>query len=151
MTAATLLVVLVGGAAVAAGSSRASSTTLDHTCSLADKQFILSARLNMAAVGRWSEDYLHGDAKAGEVVAQAETAITAMRNTEPEDPSLRRTQLLLRTMFGEYAQAIEASAGGKRPGRHIYRAYGLANFAHDILVEAQPALRQRGCDVAPLL
>ena len=30
-------------------------------------------------------------------------------------------------------------------------AFGLANFAHDVLVQAQPALRAQGCDIAPLL
>jgi hypothetical protein len=33
----------------------------------------------------------------------------------------------------------------------MYRAYGLANFAHDVLVQAQPDLLERGCDVGPLL
>jgi len=33
----------------------------------------------------------------------------------------------------------------------MFRAYGLANFAREILVEAQPELAKRGCDVAPLL
>jgi hypothetical protein len=29
--------------------------------------------------------------------------------------------------------------------------YGLANFAHDILAQAQPVLYERGCDVEPML
>jgi hypothetical protein len=33
----------------------------------------------------------------------------------------------------------------------MYRAYGLANFAHDTLVGAAPELRRRGCDVSSLL
>jgi hypothetical protein len=33
----------------------------------------------------------------------------------------------------------------------MYRAYGLANFARDVLAEAQPALQPQGCDVAALL
>jgi hypothetical protein len=33
----------------------------------------------------------------------------------------------------------------------MMRAYGLANFAHDVLVQAQPALAARGCSVAALL
>src|SRR2546430_621579 len=151
MTAATLLVLAVGGAAAAAGSASAPSAPPVHTCSVADKQFILSARLSMASLADWSNDFVQGNAKAGDVVDQAETAITTMRNTAPEDPTLRRTRVLLRAMFDEYASGIEASADGKRPGRHIYRAYALANFAHDLLVEARPALQQRGCDVTPLL
>jgi hypothetical protein len=151
MTAATLLVVAVGGAAAAAGSASAPSAPLVHTCSIADKHFILTARLNLAALGDWSDEFLHGDAKARDVVDQAETAVTAMQNTAPEDSTLRRTRVLLRAMFDEYASGVQASADGKRPGRHIYRAYGLANFAHDLLVDARPALQQRGCDVSPLL
>jgi hypothetical protein len=27
----------------------------------------------------------------------------------------------------------------------------LANFAHDVLSQAKPALAQRGCDISPLL
>lgn len=33
----------------------------------------------------------------------------------------------------------------------MFRAYGLAGFAHDVLVEAQPALQTEGCDAATLL
>ena len=33
----------------------------------------------------------------------------------------------------------------------MYRAYGLASFARDVLTEAAPALQQRGCDVKSLL
>jgi hypothetical protein len=33
----------------------------------------------------------------------------------------------------------------------MYRAYGLANFAHDVLAQAQSELLSKGCDVGPLL
>ena len=33
----------------------------------------------------------------------------------------------------------------------MYRAYGLANFAHTVLLQAQAPLAQLGCDVQPLL
>jgi hypothetical protein len=33
----------------------------------------------------------------------------------------------------------------------MHRAYGLANFARDVLAQAQPALQREGCNVAPLL
>ena len=150
-TAATLLILAVAGGAAAAGRSSAHAAPLSHTCSLADKHFIQSARLSMFSVGSWSDDYLRGEAKASEVIAQADNAVLAMRNTQPEDPTLRRASLVLRAMFGEYADAVAADAHGHRPGRHIYRAYGLANFAHDLLVQARPALEQHGCDVSPLL
>jgi hypothetical protein len=33
----------------------------------------------------------------------------------------------------------------------MFHAYALANLAHDTLVQAEPPLAKRGCDVAPLL
>jgi hypothetical protein len=33
----------------------------------------------------------------------------------------------------------------------MLRAYGLANFAHDVLSQAEPALAARGCNVSSLL
>jgi hypothetical protein len=33
----------------------------------------------------------------------------------------------------------------------MHRAYGLANFAHEILAEAGPELAKQGCDVRGLL
>jgi hypothetical protein len=54
-------------------------------------------------------------------------------------------------MFLEYAKAIQAEAHRRSPGKHIYRAYGLANFAHDLLDHERRPLEQQGCDVSPLL
>jgi hypothetical protein len=137
------LVLLVGGKGRAA--------TIHHTCSATDRQFIGAAQLNMAALGSLSEDYLHGNAKPADVIDQTENAATGLRNTNPSDPSLSKTRAILGAMFVEYGRAIRADAKHRNPGKYIYRAYGLANFAHDILAEAQPALVKRGCDVSPLL
>ena len=136
------LVLLVGGKGHAA---------IAHTCSATDKQFIGTAQLNMAALGSLSEDYLHGDAKADDVIQQTEAAVSGLRNTNPSDPSLSKTRAILRAMFLEYGRAIRADEHHHDPGQYIYRAYGLANFAHDVLAQAQPALAERGCDVSPLL
>ena len=136
------LVLLLGG------NGRAAVT---HTCSATDRQFMSVAQLNMAAIGSLSEDYLHGDAKPGDVIEQAQTAIVGLRNTEPSDPSLSKTRVILRAMFLEYGRAIRADEHHKNPGKYIYRAYGLANFAHDVLSDAKPGLARRGCDVSPLL
>jgi hypothetical protein len=54
-------------------------------------------------------------------------------------------------MFQEYGAAVTIQSKGGDAGERMYRAYGLANFAHDVLVQAQPALSKRGCDVAALL
>jgi len=136
------LVLFVGGKSRAA---------VIHTCSATDRQFIGTAQLNMAALGSLSEDYLHGDAKADEVIEQTEAAANGLRNTGPSDPSLSKTRAILRAMFLEYGRAIRADKHHHDPGKYIYRAYGLANFAHDVLAQAQPALSKRGCDISPLL
>jgi hypothetical protein len=122
-----------------------------HTCSATDRQFIDAAQLNMASLSSESEDFLHGDAKASQVIAEAHSALQSIRNTGPSDPSLARTRLILSAMFVEYGKAIRADQQHKDPGKYIYRAYGLANFAHDILARAQGPLKQRGCNVSPLL
>ena len=64
---------------------------------------------------------------------------------------MAKTRAILNAMFMEYAKAIRADAKHKDPGSYIYRAYGLANFAHDVLAQAKAPLKQRGCDVTPLL
>jgi hypothetical protein len=122
-----------------------------HTCSATDRQFMTVAQLNMAALGSLSEDYLHGDAKPADVIDQTEMALTGLGNTNPTDPSLSKTRIILRAMFLEYSRAIRADAKHRNPGKYIYRAYGLANFAHDVLSDARPGLLERGCDVGPLL
>ena len=136
------LVFLVGGNGRAA---------VVHTCSATDRQFLGTAQLNMAALGSISEDYLHGNAKADDVLEQTDSAVSGLVNTDPSDPSLSKTRTILRAMFQEYGQAIRADKHHHDPGKYIYRAYGLANFAHDVLAQAKPALAKRGCDVSPLL
>ncbi|HEX7143676.1 MAG TPA: hypothetical protein VF225_00060 [Gaiellaceae bacterium] len=128
-----------------------SKAAVSHTCSATDRQFLGAAELNMAALGTLSQDYLQGDAKADDVILQTDSAVTSLLNTNPSDPSLSKTQKILRAMFLEYGRAIRADKHHHDPGKYIYRAYGLANFAHDILSQAKPALAKRGCDVSPLL
>lgn len=122
-----------------------------HTCSPTDRQFIDVAQLNMMSVSSTAEDYLRGAAKAGTVIATAQTSRENVMHTHPEDPSLLRTRTLLTAMFMEYSRAIKANELHEDPGKHIYEAYSLANFAHDVLAQAEAPLRQRGCDVSPLL
>jgi hypothetical protein len=141
--AAGSLVLLVGG--------NNGKAAVIHTCSATDRQFLGAAQLNMAALGTLSEDYLQGEAKADDVIMQTDSAITSLRNTNPSDPSLSKTRAILRAMFLEYGRAIRADKRHHDPGQYVYRAYGLANFAHEVLSQAKPALAQRGCDVTPLL
>ena len=128
-----------------------SNAAVRHTCSATDRQFLGAAQLNMAALGSLSQDYLQGDAKADDVILQTDSAVTSLLNTNPSDPSLSKTRTILRAMFLNYGRAIRADEHHHDPGKYIYRAYGLANFAHDVLSNARPALAERGCDVSPLL
>jgi len=105
----------------------------------------------MTALNVWADGYLHGSVRPLVVVKQARDAAKIMNGTSPSDPSLEKTKYLMNAMFNEYATAVLVKSEHKDPGRHIYRAYGLANFAHDVLSEAQPELVQRGCDVGSLL
>jgi len=140
---------LVGLCLLVAGCAQASASA--HTCSATDQDFIQTAQLNVTALNVWADGYLHGSVKPLVVVKQARNAAKIVSSTSPSDPSLEKTKFLMNAMFNEYATAVLVKAKHKDPGRHIYRAYGLANFAHDVLSEAQPALGARGCDVGPLL
>jgi hypothetical protein len=143
-------VVLATLCVVAAASGRPSPPR-GHTCSATDRQFISVAQLNMASLGAWSEDYMNGEADGSDVVAEAHRAQKRVGATSPSDPSLTETRALMLAMFSEYARAISAKEQQKESGQFIFRAYGLANSAHDVLVQAQPALLARGCNVEPLL
>jgi len=149
--AAGLAVAIFVVASLVVLNSGTSKAAVSHTCSATDRQFLGAAELNMAALGTLSQDYLQGDAQADDVILQTDSAVTSLLNTSPSDPSLSKTQKILRAMFVEYGRAIRADKHHHDPGKYIYRAYGLANFAHDILSQAKPALAERGCDVSPLL
>jgi hypothetical protein len=149
--AAGLAVAIFAVAALVVLNTGTGKAAVSHTCSATDRQFLGAAELNMAALGSLSQDYLQGEAQADDVIMQTDSAVTSLLNTNPSDPSLSKAQKILRAMFLEYGRAIRADKHHHDPGKYIYRAYGLANFAHDTLAQAQPALAKRGCDVTPLL
>lgn len=149
LAAAGLL--LAGLAVFLATSGGRAQARLPHTCSATDKAFISTAQVNLTSLNLFAQQYLVGQMKAAEVVAQAKQAADVVGGTEPRDPSLQKTRRLLNAMFTEYGRAIQAKSRKRDAGPHMYRAYGLANFAHDVLVEAGPELKRRGCDVSPLL
>jgi hypothetical protein len=124
---------------------------VSHTCSVTDKAFLDTARTNMAAISLWGQQYLDGDTGPADVASEADNAAKIVGAAAPTDPSLLQTRKLLVAMFVEYRQAMQAEARHGDAGKHMFQAYGLANFAHDVLVQAEPALARRGCDVAPLL
>jgi hypothetical protein len=133
-------------------SSRATASRAgSHTCSATDRAFIDTARTNMAAVDLWGQQYLDGDTSPEDVAAEAARAAKIVGATGPTDPSLARARALLAAMFTAYRDAMEQRAKHRDAGDKIFQSYGLANFAHDVLVQAEPALSRRGCDVSPLL
>jgi hypothetical protein len=124
---------------------------VSHTCSVTDRAFIDGAKTNVDAVDLWGQQYLDGDAEPAEVAAESARAAKIVGATSPTDPSLAQTRIVLVAMFTAYGKAMEQRAKHRDAGDHIFHAYGLANFAHDVLVKAEPALTKRGCDVSPLL
>jgi hypothetical protein len=125
---------------------------LAHSCSATDKRFIKTATTNMTALGIWAEGYREGEIDAEEVRTQARAAAKRIVYVKPRDPALRQAQRLMDAMFTEYGEAVVlAEKERTRAGQHMHRAYGLANFARDVLVDAQPELAKHGCDVGPLL
>ena len=149
MTGLASVTVFVGiSVLMAPGSARAA---VQHICSAGDKGFIGSAQINMGALELWGQEYQQGDADAGAVIDQANGAAARIRDTAPQDPTLLTTRAVLVSMFTEYAKAVRAKENGKDAGPSIARAYTLANTAHELLSDARPALKSRGCDPAPLL
>lgn len=152
LLAATLgATTLVLAVSILVGSGRAqSSDRLTHTCSAADKQFLDTARSNLVQLGYWSDSLLSGDVAGGVVIKQARSEAGQVAATRPTDPTLSQTRNVLRQMFSEYARAVSARLRGGDPGVAMALSYTLANQAHDLLVQAQPDLAARGCDVTQL-
>jgi hypothetical protein len=105
----------------------------------------------MTALQLWSEQYQSGDAGGDEVVGQARAASKIVRALGPTDFSLSQTKHLLVGMLSEYAKAVQLQERHRDAGPHMYRAYGLANYAHTVLLRSQSPLAKLGCDVRPLL
>jgi len=146
-----LLLAAVLALSYATTSRAKSGGPVSHTCSVTDHAFLDTAKTNMAAIDLWGQQYLDGDASPGDVADEAGRAAKIVGGTSPSDPSLTQTRKLLVAMFTEYRKAMEEEAKHGEGGDHIFHAYGLANFAHDVLLKAEPALGKRGCDVAALL
>ena len=150
LTAAGLLAMVTIALALVT-SGRARPNLAIHTCSATDRQFIETARTNMTALGLWSEQYESGDAGGAELVKQARAGAKILRATGPTDSSLQQTRRLLVGMLTEYARAVQLQDRHGDAGPHMYRAYGLANYAHSVLARAKMPMLKLGCDVRPLL
>ena len=109
-------------------------TPIGHTCSVTDRQFIDTAKTNLAAIGLWGQEYLSGDAKPKEVVSEATDAAKIVDGTSPTDPSLSQTRALMVSMFTEYAKAMQAQARGRG-----YAQRGMRDLCR-LLLDAVPAV-----------
>jgi hypothetical protein len=145
VTAAALLLAVTAGGCLDTADAGA------HSCGAADRRFLERATLDVTALGVWAQDYRAGELAAHEVAQEAFDAAKRVALVKPDDPSLRQAQAYLDGMFTEYGKAVVLSAKGRNAGDRMFRAYSLANYAHDVLAQAQPALQRQGCDVAPLL
>ena len=105
----------------------------------------------MTALGLWADQYESGDADGADVVAQAKAGAKIVRGMGPTDSTLSQTQRLLVGMLTEYAKAVQIQERHGNAGPHMYRAYGLANYAHTVLSRGRGPLLKLGCDVGPLL
>jgi hypothetical protein len=137
---------------VAGGRAEPAHTGTTHRCGAQDRQFVHAAQLGSSELSIAGDDYQSGALTAKEAIAETRDAQIALVNTSPLDPSLKLTKALMRGMMQEYQRALRAqSKGTADAGLHMYRSYSLANYAHQTLVDAQPALDKLGCDVGPLL
>jgi hypothetical protein len=150
LTAAGLLVAAV--ALVAGGRAQPARTSnVIHVCGALDRQFIRAAVLSNTSIELLGQDYVVGDLSPSEALSQTRDAALGLRLTKPRDPSLKLTRSLLHGMVVEYGRAIRARWKGGDAGMHIFRSYSLANYAHDVLADAEPQLAKRGCPPGELL
>jgi hypothetical protein len=148
---AGLILASLVGLSYTATSRATSHGPVSHNCAVTDRAFIDTAKTNMAAITLWGQEYMNGDTGAADVAAQADRAAKIVGAAATTDPSLTQTRRLLVAMFVEYEKAMQRQAKHRDASTHIYRSYALANLAHDVLVQAEAPLANRGCDVAPLL
>jgi hypothetical protein len=135
--------------ACAAGCS-GSSEARGHSCGATDKSFIATASVDVTALGSLTADYQSGLAGPDEVAQEAFASAERVTHVKPRDPSLRTAQKYLDGMFREYGEAVTLQGKGEDGLERMYRAYGLANFAHDVFAQAQTELLAKGSDFGPL-
>jgi hypothetical protein len=148
--AVALVLVLIFGA-LAVRAANKPGGPIAHSCTATDQSFIHTASVNVTALGALASDFKSGAVEPQEVALEAFDSAERVAHVRPKDPSLRQAQTYLGGMFNEYGAAVELLGDGEDASERMQRAYGLANFAREVLAEAQPELQSQGCDVAPLL
>jgi hypothetical protein len=150
-----LLALGVMGAALlvlAASRGGAGAAAHGHTCGPGDHQFVQAAALTKGSLWLWQQELGSGDTSSADLVAETDNAAQIVGASHPTDPSLKEARSLLVGMFGEYGAGVAAKANGDASSTdHFLRAFTLANFWRQVLVNAEPQLARLGCDVAPLV
>src|SRR3954452_9374120 len=143
---------LVTTGEVSASAGRSSQPAeVRHSCGVTDRQFLANYQVQLAAVGMYGDDYLHGSAKPQDVIGAAKEAARAMRSSAPFDPSLLTVRRYAPAMFLEFGRAVQARAAGKDAAPAMYRSQLRGARVDEVLKEAEPGLAAAGCDVADLL
>jgi hypothetical protein len=143
---------LLAGVFLAAAGRAAQTPTAKHAvCSATDRQFLTVANTTATSVMLVGEDFVQGQSTAAEAIGEAKRSALRIQATAPQDRALKNTKFFLHGMFTEYGKAIRAQSNGGDAGKHMFRAYTYANYAHDELAGAASALKREGCDVRPLL
>jgi hypothetical protein len=150
LVVAVFLLVSVGAILASAGRSSAPAR-IQHTCGLTDRQFLSNYQVQLAAVGMYGDDYLHGSAKAQEVIDAAREAARVVRTSAPQDPSLMVVRQYAPAMFVEFGRAVKARARHANAAPAMYRSYSISAHVNEILRDAQPGLAAAGCNVGDLL
>jgi hypothetical protein len=120
-------------------------------CGLTDRQFLSNYQIQLTEVRMYGDDYLHGQAKAQEVIEVAREAARVVRTSAPQDPSLLVVRHYAPAMFLEFGRAVKARAAGKNAAPAMYRSYSISAHVNEILRLAQPGLGAMGCTVTDLL
>jgi hypothetical protein len=146
------VLILVSAGAILASAGRSSAPArIQHVCGLTDRQFLSNYQVQLAAVRMYGDDYLHGSAKAQEVIEAAREAARVVRTSAPQDPSLLVVRHYAPAMFLEFGRAVKARAAGKNAAPAMYRSYSISTHVNEILRTAQPGLGAMGCTVTDLL
>src|SRR3954468_12488046 len=146
-----LLLLVTSGAVYASAGRSSQPAPVRHTCGLTDRQFLSNYQVQLAAVGMYGDDFLHGSAKAQEVIDAAREAARVVRTSAPQDPSLLVVRHYAPAMFLEFGRAVKARAAGKNASPAMYRSYLLGAHVNEVLRAARPGLEAAGCNVSDLL
>src|SRR5436190_10749125 len=109
-----LLLLVTSGAVYASAGRSSQPAPVRHTCGLTDRQFLANYQVQLAAVGMYGDDFLHGSAKPQEVIGAAKDAARAMHSSAPFDPALLTVRRYAPGMFLEFGRAVKARSRQER-------------------------------------